>query len=487
MYLGLDLGTSALKAVLVNEAAKVVAETSVALAISRPKPTWSEQNAPDFWMAVCAVVDEFKRDHAGALAKVRGIGLSGQMHGAVLLDAQDKPVRPVILWNDGRAARECGALARDFPDLPFTTGVVAMPGFTAPKLMWLKAHEPANFTKVRTIMLPKDYLRLKLTGVKATDMSDAAGTWWLDEAARNWNEAALAASETALEQMPQLMEGNAVSGMLLPELAARWGMSTGVVVAGGAGDAAAGAIGLGAIADGDAFISLGTSGQLFVANNSYRPAPTTMVHAFAHAVPHMWLQMAAMLNGASPLAWGAHLLNIETGKLLAEVEAQYAGPGAVQFLPYLSGERTPHNNPDAKGVFFGLTSGTNTASMGQAILEGVAYCFADAQQAITAAGTQIRQAGAIGGGTKSKFWMQIMANVMNIPLIRYVGADKGPAFGAARLARMAVTGQTPTQVCVRPEIFDVTEPQAELVDAYKPKIAQFRRLYKALKDEFSAV
>lgn len=484
MYLGIDLGTSAVKAVLVDDRAQVIAELTEPLAISRPKQNWSEQNAPDFWDAICTVMDSFARDHAAALASVRGIGLSGQMHGAVLLDAADAPVRPVILWNDGRAAAECAALARDFPHLPDVTGVLAMPGFTAPKLLWLKKHEPDNFAKVRSIMLPKDYLRLKLTGIKATDMSDAAGTWWLDEAKRDWCEAALAATGVTLAQMPKLIEGNAASGTLLPALAARWGMSKEVIVAGGAGDAAAGAVGLGAIRDGDAFISLGTSGQLFVATQSYRPAPATLVHAFAHALPGTWLQMAAMLNGASPLAWGAGLFGMSPTALVDAAEAAYKGPGAVQFLPYLSGERTPHNNPDAKGVFFGMTSDTNTAALGQAILEGVAYTFADAYQAVLDAGTTITEAGVIGGGSKSKFWMQILSNVLNIRLIRYVGADKGPAFGAARLARLAVTGEAAEAVCVRPEILDVTMPQADLVEAYKPKIAQFRRLYQALKGEF---
>ena len=485
MFLGIDLGTSAVKAVLIDEASAVIAEASEPLAISRPKPLWSEQNAPDFWVAVCTVLDGFKRDHAKALAKVQGIGLSGQMHGAVVLDAADAPVRPVILWNDGRSAQECAELARDFPHLPDITGVVPMPGFTAPKLLWLKRNEPENFAKIRCVLLPKDYLRLKLTGVKATEMSDAAGTWWLDEANRAWSDEALAATGVTLAQMPTLLEGNAISGTLLPELAARWGMGK-VLVAGGAGDAAAGAIGLGAISDGDAFISLGTSGQLFAVTNSYRPAPSTLVHAFAHALPNTWLQMAAMLNGASPLAWGASLMGTDPKTLVDEAQAQFKAPASEIFLPYLSGERTPHNNPDAKGVFFGMNGDTNRGRLGQAILEGVAYSFADAQAAVEAAGTTIRQAGVIGGGAKSAFWMQILSNVLDIPLIRYVGADKGPAFGAARLARLAVTGESPADVCVRPDILDVTEPQADRVQAYKPKIAQFRRLYKALKAEFSA-
>jgi len=485
MFLGIDLGTSAIKAVLIDEASAVVAQADEPLAISRPKPLWSEQNAPDFWSAVCAVIDRFKRDHAQALAQVQGIGLSGQMHGAVLLDAHDAPVRPVILWNDGRSAQECAELARDFPHLPEITGVIAMPGFTAPKLLWLKTHEPEAFAKVRTILLPKDYVRLKLTGVKATDMSDAAGTWWLDEAKRTWSDAALAATGLTRAHMPALLEGNAISGTLLPELAARWGMGK-IIVAGGAGDAAAGAIGLGAISDGDAFISLGTSGQLFVATNSYRPAPSTLVHAFAHAVPHTWLQMAAMLNGASPLAWGASLIGTDPQTLVDEAQAQFKAPSPEIFLPYLSGERTPHNNPDAKGVFFGMNGDTHRGRLGQAILEGVAYSFADAQAAVQAAGTTITQAGVIGGGAKSAFWMQILSNVLDIPLIRYVGAEKGPAFGAARLARLAVTGEAPADICVRPDILDVTTPQPALVAAYKPKIAQFRRLYTALKAEFSA-
>ncbi len=484
MYLGIDLGTSAIKAVLVDDYANIVAEGVLALSISRPRQNWSEQNAADFWAAACAVIDQLKVQYPVEISQVRGIGLSGQMHGAVLLDEKNTPLRPVILWNDGRSAAQSQSLNDRHPNLAMVVGVPAMPGFTAPKLMWLKAHEPEVFAKISCILLPKDYIRLKLTGIKATDMSDAAGTWWLDQANRKWSAEALDATFIRPSQLPLLLEGNTPSGVLLQTLAARWGMGKNVIVASGAGDAASGAVGLGAINDGDAFISLGTSGQLFVATNSYRPAPSTMVHAFAHAIPNIWLQMAAMLNGASPLAWGADLFGMTPASLADIAEAGFKGPASLQFLPYLSGERTPHNNPDAKGVFFGLTSNSGHAEFGQSIMEGVAYTFADALKAVLDAGTNITKAGVIGGGSRSKFWVQILSNVMQIELIRYVGADKGPAFGASRLARMAVTSETPRDVCIRPEIKDIISPQAELVAAYLPKIERFRRLYHALKSEF---
>jgi xylulokinase len=482
--LGIDVGTSAIKAVLVDGDQAVLAEAAVPLDVQRPHPLWSEQDPEAWWHAVEAAVARLKADCPHAFAAVEAIGLSGQMHGAVLLGDDDRILRPAILWNDGRSFAEAEALNRDHPDLPAVTGVLAMPGFTAPKLVWLARHEPGTFAATRTVLLPKDYVGFRLTGERVTEMSDAAGTWWLDEAARDWSEAALAAPGLDRRHMPRLVEGSDPAGTLRPELARAWGLAPDVVVAGGAGDAAAGGVGLGALGDGAAFLSLGTSGQLFVTTSTYRPAPETLVHAFAHAVPGRWFQMAAMLNGASVMAFASDLLGAPIADLLAETEAAYRAPSDLLVLPYLTGERTPHNDPHAKGVIFGLTPETRRADLMQAALEGIAFSFADAKRSLERSGTRIVRAGVIGGGARSRLLVQILASVLGIPLARYRGADKGPAFGAARLARLAATGEPVEVVCTPPPILDVTEPDPRLAHAYAERLESFRSLYAALKPEF---
>jgi xylulokinase len=483
-YLGIDVGTSAVKAILVDERQTAVAEADVPLQVSRPHDLWSEQDPGIWWEAVQSALDRLSTQSRSALADIGGIGLSGQMHGAVLLDENDRPLRPAILWNDGRSFREAQELGTRYPELSHAMGVIPMPGFTAPKLVWLARHEPEVFRAVRKVMLPKDYIRLKLTGEIVTEMSDAAGTWWLDEAKRDWSDDALAATGLSRDQMPSLVEGSQPSGTLRADIAQRWGLRSDVVVAGGGGDAAAGAVGLGAIEDGSAFISLGTSGQLFVTTQDFSPAPEALVHSFCHAVPGRWFQMAAMLNAASCLAWGAQLLNRDIGELLSETEAAFRKPSSVLFLPYLAGERTPHNDPYARGVFFGLSPQTQQTDLVQAILEGVAFSFADAKQCLQQAGTSLTHAGMIGGGSRSAFWARIFASVLNVPMVRYQGSDKGPAFGAARLARLAATGETPQAVCTAPSILETIEPQPQLVELYGPRIEAFRSLYRALKPEF---
>lgn len=483
-YLGIDVGTSAVKAILVDERQLARAEADVPLEVSRPHDLWSEQDPETWWQAVQAAVAQLRSRTPEAFADIRGIGLSGQMHGAVLLDERHRPLRPAILWNDGRSFREAEELGNAHPDLSRTMGVIPMPGFTAPKLLWLQQHEPDVFRAVRKVLLPKDYIRLKLTGSLATDMSDAAGTWWLDEGRRAWSDEALAATGLDRSHMPQLVEGSHPSGRLRPELAGEWGLSGEIVVAGGAGDAAAGAVGLGAIDDGSAFISLGTSGQLFVTTKDFSPAPESLVHSFCHALPERWFQMAAMLNAASCVAWAARLLKGEIADLLRQTEEAYRGPSSLLFLPYLAGERTPHNDPYARGVFFGLAPETGQADLMQAVLEGVAFSFADAKACLEQAGTRLSSVGLIGGGSRSAFWTRILANVLDLPLVRYQGSDKGPAFGAARLARLATTGEAPELVCSPPAILETIEPEPRLVERYAPRIEHFRHLYRALRPEF---
>ncbi|MCH8181879.1 MAG: xylulokinase [Proteobacteria bacterium] len=485
MYLGIDLGTSALKAILVDDAQGVVGEASVPLEIDRPHPNWSEQDPESWWAASCSALDALKRTHARELSAVRGIGLSGQMHGATLLDAADRVLRPAILWNDGRSGDECNAIEEAVPSSRRITGNLAMPGFTAPKLLWVARHEPDIFRQIAKVLLPKDYLRLRLTGDYVSDMSDSSGTLWLDVARRDWADVMLQATDLTREHMPRLVEGSEPGGVLREDLANRWGMGGGVVVAGGAGDNAAGAVGLGAVSPGDAFLSLGTSGVYFVCNAAFSPNPERAVHAFCHCLPGAWHQMSVILSAASCLAWIAKATGAkDETAALAEIEGAGLEGGEVIFLPYLSGERTPHNNPRARGVFFGLTHGTDRADLGRAVLEGVAFAFLDGQEALLAAGAGIGHVSIIGGGARSSLWARILASALGRPLTYHSGGTMGPAFGAARLARLAAGDEPPEAVCVPPPVERVVEPEASLRDSLMKKHERYRKLYLALVSEF---
>ncbi|MCR4281548.1 MAG: xylulokinase, partial [Bauldia sp.] len=391
-------------------------------------------------------------------------------------------IRPAILWNDGRAMDECAALAAAVPDLAKIAGVIAMPGFTAPKLLWLKAHEPENFSRIRHVLLAKDFVRLRLSGVVATDMVDAAGTLLLDEAARDWSEPLLAAAGVRREQLPRLLEGNMPSGMLRPEIASRWGIGRPVVVAAGAGDVAAGAVGIGAIEDGDGFISLGTSAQIFVARDRYRPKPAALIHAFAHALPDRWFEMAALLNGAGCLDWIARLFGAnDTAALLQRAEAAFDGPSPVLFLPYLAGERTPHNDPEARGVFANLDYAISADDLVQAVLEGVAFSLIDGFNSF---GEVIEPESILpigGGGARSRFWTKLIASALGRPLHRIVFGDNGAALGAARLARLALTGEKPSDVCTKPAVEETIDPDAALHACYQERLPAFRALYRSLR------
>jgi xylulokinase len=352
MFLGIDVGTSSVKAVLVDETGNVVDQATAPLAISRPHPGWSEQNPADWWEATNKAVVSLD---AAARHKVKAAGLSGQMHGATLLDASDRALRPAILWNDGRSEAECREIEEAEPKSRKITGNIAMPGFTAPKLAWVRKHEPEIFAAIKTVLLPKDYVRLRMTGEKASDLSDAAGTLWVDVAKRQWSSEMLDVTGLTVSQMPKLVEGTDVTGKLRAELAEAWGMDR-VPVVGGGGDNAAGAAGVGVIDEGDAFLSLGTSGVLFLAGNKYLPNPARAVHAFCHCLPNRWHQMTVMLSAASCIDWAANLTGSgDAGALLQKVEARGRLDGPEIFLPYLSGERTPHNDPHARGVLFGPT------------------------------------------------------------------------------------------------------------------------------------
>lgn len=486
-FLGIDLGTSAVKTVLVDGRQRVLAAASVVLHTSRPHPDWSEQAPEDWWHAVCASIDQLRAEAADGLRRVRAIGLSGQMHGLVPLDADGRVLRPAILWNDSRAGAEAASISGTNPEFARIAGAAQSTSFWPAKLLWLQRHEPGTTARIRHLLLPKDYLRLRMTGRYQTDGCDAGGTLLLDAGRRRWSDTILAACGVAASWLPDLVEGDQPAGILLDQVADAWGIAAGdvVVAGGGGGDAATGAIGIGAIHDGDGTISLGTSAQIFVTTASYRPAACVGVQAFAHALPGLWFQAAAVLNGASALAWATRLLgHDDPAALLAEAEARYEGPGGLLFLPYLTGERTPHNDPYARGVLFGLTPATGPAQIVQAVIEGVACSLADALDSLAQAGTSLREAAIVGGGARSAFWTRIIADTIGIPVLRYDGGETGPAFGAARLARMAFTGERADDVCTRPVILDRTLPDPARHAAYRRQLARFRTLYDALKPEF---
>lgn len=484
-FLGIDIGTSAVKALIVDDRERPVAGAEVALVTSRPAPGWSEQHPDLWWQAVCQALAEMDDAVPAVLGRVAAVGLSGQMHGAVLIGQDDRPLRPAILWNDGRAAAEATALNARLPDLGQIAGVPAMAGFLAPKIAWLQSHEPNVLALTKRVLLPKDWVRFLLTGEFATDMCDAAGSLLLDEARRQWSSAIVDAVGLQPGQLPRLLEGPDVSGRMTAAAAVATGLPEGIPVVAGAGDAAAAGIGIGAVDDGDAFISLGTSSQLFLTTSDYRPNPEALVHAFAHALPKRWFQMAAMLNGASVMAWAAGVTGAsDLGAALDAVGTRGRPISSVTFLPYLQGERTPHDDPAARGVFFGMDGGTDALDLLQAAIEGMAFTLVDAVAALETAGPVPATLAAVGGGSRGRLVMEVVASALGRPIRRYAGGERGPAFGVARLARLAVTGETIADVCVKPELRDVILPDAERQAELAARLPLYRDLYQTLKPLF---
>jgi xylulokinase len=481
MYLGIDIGTSSVKAVIVDDKDTVVEQASASLNVSRPQPGWSEQNPADWWTATNAAVKELP---AKARAAVKAVGLSGQMHGATLLGASDEPLRPAILWNDGRSEKQCATLEKTEARSRDITGNIAMPGFTAPKLVWVRENEPDVFKQTRCVLLPKDYVRLLMTGEKASDCSDAAGTLWVDVAKRAWSPEMLAATGLNESHMPRLVEGSDATGNLRKDVAADWGMEQ-VPVAGGGGDNAAGAAGIGVIKPGDAFLSLGTSGVLFLVTPRFLPNSAKAVHAFCHCLPGVWHQMSVMLSAASCVDWAVKLTGTkDAAELLSKVEKRARLDGPEIFLPYLSGERTPHNDPAARGVLFGLNHDSDAAAIGQAVLEGVAFAFADGLDALIEAGATIDRISVIGGGARSMWWGGILSAALKRPLIYRDGSEVGPAFGAARLARIARTKERAEDICRPPPVRATVEPNARDIEQLAPKRKMFSRIYQDLRPRF---
>jgi xylulokinase len=481
MYLGIDLGTSGVKLLLLDDSQQTLATADAPLSVQQPQALWCEQHPADWWSAVTHAAAQLREQQPQAWSRVRAIGLSGQMHGAVLLDAQGQVLRPAVLWNDGRSAAQCAQLESAEPRLRQISGNRAMPGFTAPKLLWLREHEPDIFARTARVLLPKDWLRWQLTGEAVSEMSDASGTLWLDVSQRRWDESLLAACGLDVSHMPRLVEGSEISAPLSPAQAKAWGWSHPVLVAGGAGDNAASAIGVGALASGQGFVSLGTSGVIFRVTERFEPAPEQAVHAFAHALPQRWHQMSVMLSAASALGWLARLSGTPEARL-SDLAASLPLSRRMQaplFLPYLQGERTPHNNPLLTANLSGLQAGHELADLAYAVMEGVSLGLLDGWQAMGQTGPSAQSLALVGGGARSDVWAQSLSSALQCPLHRSPHAPVAAALGAARLAMMAEQGCNDLP-CASEGTAQTFEPDAAETATLLARHARFKALFGQL-------
>lgn len=441
--LGIDLGTSELKAVLYDATGAVLAHASSALSVSRERPGWSEQEPEDWWRACVAALDQLRRKNRAAYERVQCVGLAGQMHGAVLLDRHDVCIRKAILWNDSRALNEAAGLAEMHPSFADVTGSLPMAGFTAPKLLWLKQHEPDSFAKINCVVSPKDYLRLKLTGERKTDASDASGTGWLDVRQRRWFEPVVQATGLELRQLPSVLEGTEVSGTFSAPAAGLLDIPAATIVAAGGGDNPASAVGIGAVNPGDAFISLGTSAAIACIADRYIGNTREGVHGYCHALPDRWYAMGAILSGASALRWIARLLSQPDEQSLLDLTCREipsdrpVDVAAPIFLPYLSGERTPHNDPLARGALVNLGHDASAGLLGYAVLEGVGFALRDALRSVESTGAAITACSLVGGGSRSAYWAQLLADILGCELRILSGSELSASIGAAKLAFVA--------------------------------------------------
>jgi xylulokinase len=488
--IGIDASTTATKALLIDETGAIVAVAATEYDYETPHPLWSEQDPGLWWTGAVQSIRGVLQESGIDPAQVQGIGLTGQMHGLVLVDEAGEVLRPSILWNDQRTAKQCDEirewLGKD--QLIRITGNDALTGFTAPKILWVMENEPEIFARVHKILLPKDYVRFKLTGDYAMDKADGAGTILFDLNTRDWSPTVLAALEILPKLLPPTFEGPEITGSVSQAAAEATGLRAGTPVMAGGGDQAAGAMGAGAVREGIVSLALGTSGVVFASTDSALVEPEGRLHAFCHALPGKWHLMGVMLSAAGSLRWYRDTLapGVSYDDLLAPAAAVPAGSEGLLFLPYLTGERTPHPDPLARGAFVGLTVRHTKAHMTRAVLEGVAFGLRDSFELMQAMGlSSIEQVRVAGGGARSPLWRQILANVMNAELVT-VNTTEGAAYGAALLAGVGAgiwpDGETACDATV--QITGSTRPQPEQVEAYNSAYAQYRQLYPALKPIF---
>ena len=486
-YIGVDLGTSAVKLLLMNAKGAIEKIVSREYPLYFPRPGWSQQNPEDWWNATVEGIRELISGIDGNL--VAGISFGGQMHGLVILDEADQVIRPAILWNDGRTAAQTDYLNQVVgkETLARNTANIAFAGFTAPKLLWVREQEPENFARIAKIMLPKDYLAYRMTGVFCTDYSDASGMLLLDVKNRCWSEEMLKTCGVRKEQMPRLYESYEKVGTLKPEVAGQLGLSCDCLVAAGAGDNAAAAVGTGTVGEGKCNLSLGTSGTIFISSDNFRMDSHNALHAFAHADGHYHL-MGCMLSAASCNKWWMEEI-IQTEDYAKEQEKiGTLGENHVYFLPYLMGERSPHNDPNARGTFIGITMDTTRAQMTQAVLEGVAFAIRDSFEVARSLGISIDRTMICGGGAKSPLWKKIMANVLNIQ-VDVPQIEEGPAMGAAMLAAVAdgtfASVKEAADCVVR--VKETISPDPALAAAYDRQYRKFAQIYPAVRELFPKI
>ena len=478
-FLGIDLGTSGLRALLVDEEGATICSAERSYSSVHAHSGWSEQD-PTHWVAALDAVVEELRETYPELADLSAVGVAGHMHGATLLDKDGAVIRPCILWNDTRSSEQAHALDQ-LEGVRDLSGNIVFPGFTAPKLAWVKAHEPENFARVAKVVLPAGYLNFYLTGSYVADMSDSAGTSWLDVARRAWSDRLLEATGLKESQMPRLVEGCQAAGLLRPELARKWGVGDNVIVAGGAGDNAAAACGIGALNEGDGFLSLGTSGVFLAARDGYYPDPSSALHTFCHAVPERWYQMGVMLAATDCLNWLGQITGQSPADLTNALGEDLDPPSPVKFFPYLSGERTPHNDANIRGSFTGIGKDTTQADLTRAVLQGVAFGLRDLFEALVQTGARMERVLVIGGGAQSQYWVKLIATVLNIPLELPKSGEFGAALGAARLAILAKRRDDPDKILTAPETGDRILPDPKLVDQFDKAYSAFRSAYPSLQ------
>ena len=489
-FLGIDTSTTSSKALLIDERGEVIAVASSPHTLQTPRPLWSEQDPREWWEAVSASIRSVleKADIGGE--RIAAVGLTGQMHGLVLLDEVGNVLRPAILWNDQRTQSQCDEIHQIIGREKFIqiTGNIALTGFTAPKILWVKENEPEVYAKAKHVLLPKDYIRYRLTGEYAMDKADGAGTVLFDLKSRDWSDEVLSALDIPREWMPGTFEGPEFTGHVTDEAGSLTGLKVDTPVAAGGGDQAAQAVGVGAVEPGIVGLTVGTSGVVFATTPSALIEPEGRLHAFCHAVPNMWHFMGVMLSAAGSLQWYRDTLapNMGFDELLKEAESVSAGSEGLQFLPYLSGERTPHPDPLARGAFIGLTLRHSRAHMTRAVLEGVAFGLKDSFTLIQNAGLgTITQVRASGGGTKGALWRQILASVLEAELVT-VNTTEGAAYGAALLAGVGASAWSDVVSACKAsvKITGSTQSDALQVDAYQKTYPLYQELYPALKPSF---
>ena len=484
LFIGVDLGTSAVKLLLMDETGKILKMASKEYGLSFPHPGWSEQDPQDWYSQSIAGLKELL---AGCdKSQVAGISFGGQMHGLVALDDKDQVIRPAILWNDGRTTKQVAYLNEVIgkDKLSAYTANIAFAGFTAPKILWMKEEEPENFARIAKIMLPKDYLAYRLSGSFCTDYSDASGMLLLDVKNRKWSEEMLAICGISQEQLPRLYESYEVVGTLFPKVAEELGLSSEVKVIAGAGDNAAAAVGTGTVGDGACNISLGTSGTIFISSDQFGVDEKNALHSFAHANGKYHL-MGCMLSAASCNKWWNEEILGTKDYAAEQTDIKNLGENRVFYLPYLMGERSPHNDPDARAMFIGMSMDTTRADMTQAVLEGVAFGLRDSLEVARSLGIQIDRTKICGGGVKSPLWRKIIANVMNLK-VDVLEVEEGPSMGGAMLAAVGCGAYPDVETIGKKmaHVVDTVEPEEELVAKYEEKYQKFKKLYPTLKPLF---